>query len=166
MNKYVLDDLKPEAIPLELVNPIVALWWADGCRRGQGSDEGEAGGGHSSAGLYAAAAAQTDCRPAEVALMFQQCLTKFSQNFMIAQSARQGDGSKPSALPDEALRPMRRPGRGDADPAPATTRQAQGEGAGLAGVGTAFCGKASRFGQTSVAFDRSQGAGLDEARGR
>jgi hypothetical protein len=111
MNKYVLDDLKPEAIPLELVNPIVALWWADGCRRGQGSDEGEAGGGHSSAGLYAAAAAQTDCRPAVVAIMFQAMPDKVLSEFHDCPIWPARGRFQASALPDEALRPMRRPGR-------------------------------------------------------
>jgi hypothetical protein len=73
-----------------------------------------------------------------------------------------GKGTVPSRLPFRMnLRPMRRPRRGDADPAPATTRQAQGEGAGLAGVGTAFCGKALLWpSHASVAFDlsRVQGA--------
>ena len=38
----VLDDLKPKAIPLGLVQPIVALGWADGCGWGEGADKGEA----------------------------------------------------------------------------------------------------------------------------
>jgi len=32
----VLDDLKAKAVPLRFMHPIVALWWADGCRGGTG----------------------------------------------------------------------------------------------------------------------------------
>ena len=37
----VFDDLKPEAVPLGLVQPIVAFGWANGCRGGEGADEGK-----------------------------------------------------------------------------------------------------------------------------
>jgi hypothetical protein len=37
----VLDDLEAEAIPFRLVQPIVALGWADGCGGGEGADERE-----------------------------------------------------------------------------------------------------------------------------
>ena len=35
----VLDDLKPEAIPFGLVQPIVAFGWANGCGWGERTDE-------------------------------------------------------------------------------------------------------------------------------
>jgi hypothetical protein len=37
----VLVDLEPEAIPLGLVQPIVAFGWTNGCRGGEGTDERE-----------------------------------------------------------------------------------------------------------------------------
>jgi hypothetical protein len=97
--KYALDDLKPEAIPLELVNPIVALWWADGCGRGQGSDEGEAGCGHSSAGLHAAAT-RAKPTPAQqrVALMFQAMPDKVHSEIHDCPICA-GRGTVPSRLP-------------------------------------------------------------------
>ena len=35
----ILDDLKPEAIPFGLVQPVVAFWWANGCGGREGADE-------------------------------------------------------------------------------------------------------------------------------
>jgi hypothetical protein len=40
----ILDDLEAKAVPLGFMNPIVALWWANGCGGGQGTDEGDTNG--------------------------------------------------------------------------------------------------------------------------
>jgi len=37
----VLDDLKSEAVPFRLVQPVVAFGWTHGGRRGQGADKRE-----------------------------------------------------------------------------------------------------------------------------
>jgi hypothetical protein len=39
----VLDDLEAKAVPFGFMQPIVALWWSDGCGRRQGLDERDNG---------------------------------------------------------------------------------------------------------------------------
>lgn len=78
MNKYVLDDLKPEAIPL--VNPIVALWWADRCRGDRGLMKVRRAVDTARQVYTLPRRRKPTAAQQRSLLCSRQCLTKFSQN--------------------------------------------------------------------------------------